>query len=139
MSELVGHGEGQRQPSVLADAAAVERLAHTRHMGQAQRPTGLVHGYTQVLPAGAEGSRPQADLALHQAQLSLERASEEGGCPLPPGQPTSTAATPGAGPSGTWTPVGAWGAAQQDFGSCPQEGAKALLGPSRGRPRLTHL
>lgn len=42
--ELVGHGEGQWQASILADAAAVVQLAHSPHVGQAQGLTGLVHG-----------------------------------------------------------------------------------------------
>lgn len=52
--ELVGHGEGQGQAGVLADAAAAVRLTHARHVGQAQGLTGTVHGCTQVLPAHRE-------------------------------------------------------------------------------------
>lgn len=54
VSELVGHGEGQRQARVLVDIAAAVRLAHARHVGQAEGLAGLVHGRTQVLPTRRE-------------------------------------------------------------------------------------
>ena len=70
MPELVGHGEGQGQARVLVDVAAAVRLAHARHVGQAQGLAGLVHGGTQVLPAHAERRGPQADVAQSQAHPS---------------------------------------------------------------------
>lgn len=70
MPKLMGHGEGQGQARVLIDVAAAVRLAHARHMGQAQGLAGSVHGRTQVLPAHAERRGPQADLARSQAHPS---------------------------------------------------------------------
>lgn len=50
VSELMGHGEGQRQPRVLVDVAAPMGLAHPRHVGQPQGLAGSVHGCADVLP-----------------------------------------------------------------------------------------
>lgn len=50
VSQLVCHGEGQREARVLADAATAMRLTHPRHVGQAQSLTGHVDGCTDILP-----------------------------------------------------------------------------------------
>lgn len=48
----MGYGEGERQPRVLADAAAPVRLTHAGHVGQTQRLARLVDGRADVLPEG---------------------------------------------------------------------------------------
>lgn len=50
VSQLMSHGEGQRESRVLADAAAAMRLTHPGDVRQAQSLTGRVDGCTDVLP-----------------------------------------------------------------------------------------
>lgn len=51
VSELMSHGEGQRESGVLAYAAAAMWLTHAGDVRQAQGLTGHVDGGTDVLPA----------------------------------------------------------------------------------------
>ena len=55
MTQLVGDGECEREPSVLVDAAAAVGLTHACHMRQTQRLTGLVDGCTDILPVKRRG------------------------------------------------------------------------------------
>lgn len=59
VSELVGHGEGQRESRVLVDVAAPVGLAHPRHVGQPQGLAGSVHGRADVLPWATETTNTQ--------------------------------------------------------------------------------
>ena len=40
---LVGHRVGEYEARVLVDVTAAVRLAHTRHLGEAQGTTRLIH------------------------------------------------------------------------------------------------
>lgn len=51
VSQLMSHGEGQRESRVFADAAAAVRLTHAGDVRQAQGLAGHVDGGADVLPA----------------------------------------------------------------------------------------
>lgn len=117
--ELVGHGEGQREASVLVDVAAAVWLAHACHMRQAQGFAGMVHGCTQVLPAWREAAFRLTGPGLKEAEEGpLLTWMEEARMPLPPLHDIRTLGQY-SGHLGCrcpcvhtipWTPIWVWGA-----------------------------